>query len=183
MLLLFIPVGVNGQESESTLEDEGDGVWRPENVGEALFFGLDNSIFLNIPVSIGPIKQISPSITYKYLRSYLLSFGYTFDSDKRIPYNPEHTIGVDLDVSWIARSLGSGSLIISAHYESLRYEDRENLTEMPPHFLLNATVNQELSSTIMIFCSLRNILNTSYESFYAYPMPGITLTLGMRVKF
>jgi len=159
------------------------GVWHPENVGEALFFGLDNVIRFNIPVSLGPVKQVSPSLTYKYLRSYLLSFGYDFASDKRIPYNPEHTIGGALDVSWIVSSIGSGSLLISAHYESLRYEDRENVTEMPPHFLLNATVNQEINSTIMIFCSLRNILNMSYESFYAYPMPGITLTLGIKVQF
>jgi len=128
-------------------------------------------------VSLGPVKQISPSLTYRYLRSYLLSFGYNFASDKRIPYNPEHTVGGALDISWI-----SGSLLISVHYESLRYEDRANLTEMEPHFLLNATVNQEINGTLTVFGSLRNILNTSYESFYAYPMPGITLTLGMRVK-
>jgi vitamin B12 transporter len=144
-------------------------------------------------VSFGPVKQISPSVTYKYLRSYLLSFGYTYASDKRIPYNPEHTIGAALDISWArvaridrskeARSTCSGSLLISAHYESVRYEDRGNFTELVPYFLLNAAVNQEINNNLTVFCSLRNILNTSYESFYAYPMPGITITLGMRLAF
>jgi len=159
------------------------GVWRPENVGEAIFFGLDSSIRFNIPVSKGPIKQISPALTYKYLRSYLLSFGYGFASDKRIPYNPEHTIGGALDVSWIAGSLGSGALLVSGHFESLRYDDRANLVKLKPHFLLNVTVNQEITRSLTAFASLRNILNTSYESFFAYPMPGITVTLGLRVKF
>ncbi|MCL2066906.1 MAG: TonB-dependent receptor [Treponema sp.] len=158
------------------------GVWRPENVGEAVFFGLDNSICFNIPVSIGPLKEVSPSLTYKYLRSFLLSFGYTFDSGKKIPYNPEHTIGGSISISWIIESLYSGSLIISGHYESVRYEDRANLAELEPYFLLNAAVNQEISSNITAFVSLLNILNTSYESFYRYPMPGITLTLGMRIN-
>jgi vitamin B12 transporter len=150
-------------------------IWRPENVGEAIFFGLDNKIGFEIPVSRGPFKKISPSVSYKYLRSYLLSFGYNFDSDKRIPYNPEHTIGGSVDIFW-----NKGSLIISAHYEGLRYVDRANLKEMEPYFLLNAAVNQEITKNLSIFASLRNILNQSYESFSGYPMPGITITAGMR---
>ena len=152
-------------------------VWRPENVGEAVFFGLDSKLSFEIPVSIGPVKQIALSFSYQYLRSYLLSFGYTFESDKRIPYNPEHTIGGSMDISW-----GSGSLLISGHYEGLRYDDRANLTVLKPYFLLNAAVNQEITGNLSMFGSLRNILDESYESFYRYPMPGITLTLGLRAN-
>ena len=159
------------------------GVWRPENVGEAVFFGLDERISFNIPVSLGPVTQISPSFGYKYLRSYLLSFGYTFASDRRIPYNPLLTIGASVDIAWITRSKNGGSLNISAHYESQRYEDRANLTELDPYLLLNATLNQVINEHLTVFSSLRNILNTSYESFYRYPMPGINLTMGMRVQF
>jgi outer membrane cobalamin receptor len=107
----------------------------------------------------------------------LLSFGYTFESNKRIPYNPEHTIGGSLGIFW-----GSGSLLISGHYESLRYDDRANLIVLKPYFLLNATVNQEIKKRLSVFGSLRNILDKSYESFYRYPMPGFTLTLGLRAK-
>jgi vitamin B12 transporter len=153
-------------------------VWRPENVGEAVFFGLDNKLRFETPLSIGPVKQIALSFSYQNLRSYLLSFGYTFASDKRIPYNPEHTIGGSLDISW-----GSGSLLISGHYEGLRYDDRANLTVLEPYFLLNAAVNHEITGNLSMFGSLRNILDESYESFYRYPMPGITLTLGLRARF
>ena len=153
------------------------GIWRPENVGEAIFFGLDNHFRFAIPVSIGPVKKITPSLSYKYLRSYLLSFGYTFESDKRIPYSPEHTIGGAVDISW-----GNGSFSISGHYESVRYNDRANITMLEPYFLLNAAVNQNIGKSFTVFGVLRNILNTSYESFYDYPMPGITLTLGLRTN-
>ncbi|MCL2126616.1 MAG: TonB-dependent receptor [Treponema sp.] len=156
----------------------GGGIWRPENVGEAVFFGLDNKLGFEIPVSFGPVKKISPSFSYKYLRSYLLSFGYSFASDKRIPYNPEHTVGFSLDISW-----GGGSLLISGYYESLRYVDRPNFNELMPYFLLNATLNQEISNYLSVFGSLRNILNTSYETYMDYPMPGISLTLGVKVQF
>jgi len=153
------------------------GIWRPENVGEAVFFGLDNKLGFDIPVSWGPVTKIKPSVSYQYLLSYLLSFGYDFDDDKRIPYSPVHTVGGSLEIQW-----ESGSVIISGHYESLRYSDRANIALLKPHSLLNAAVNQKIGKNITAFGALRNILNESYESFSDYPMPGITLTLGMRTN-
>jgi vitamin B12 transporter len=154
------------------------GIWRPENVGEAMFFGLDSKLRFEIPVNLGSIKKIIPSASYQYLLSYLLSFGYDFSDNKRIPYSPVHTIGGSLEVPW-----GSGSVIVSGHYESLRYDDRANLTQLKPHFLLNAAVNQKIGKNLTAFGVLRNILNESYQSFNNYPMPGITLTLGLRANF
>ena len=152
--------------------------WRPENVGEAMYIGLENKIGFTIPVTLGPVQKIIPSVSYQYLQSYLLSFGYDFASDKRIPYSPVHTIGASIEVPW-----ETGSVSINGQYESLRFGDRANLTKLKPHFLLNAAVNQKIRNNFTAFVTLRNILNTSYESFNDYPMPGITLTLGLRMQF
>jgi vitamin B12 transporter len=165
------------KESIHWYPDSG-GIWRPENVGEAVFFGLENRLGFDIPVSLGPVKKIIPSVTYQYLLSYLLSFGYDFASDKRIPYNPMHTIGASLEVPW-----ETGSFLISGQYESLRFQDRSNRVELKPHFLLNAALNQKIGKHFTVFGVVRNILNTSYQSFYDYPMPGITLTLGLRMQY
>jgi vitamin B12 transporter len=154
------------------------GVWRPENVGEAIFFGLDSKFNIEIPVSLGLIKKIIPSFSYQYLLSYLLSYGYTYASDKRIPYMPSHTIGGSLDIPW-----ETGSLLISVHYESQRYANVSNMTILKPHTMLNVIYNQKAGKFFSIFAALRNILNESYESFDRYPMPGITLTLGMRLQY
>jgi len=153
------------------------GIWRPENIGEAMFFGIENKIQFDIPVSKGPIKKITPSVSYQYLLSYLLSFGYDFSSDKRIPYSPEHTIGGSISFAW-----ETGSFLISGHYESRRFQDRSNLVKLDPHFLLNAHISQKTGRYFSFFTVLRNILNASYESFYDYPMPGFTLTIGMRMN-
>jgi len=154
----------------------GSGVWQPENVGEAAFFGIENKAGFEIPVN-GRLERINISVSYQYLRSYLLSFGYDFSSNKRIPYNPEHTIGGSLDIFW-----KTGSLLVYGHYEGVRFHDRGNLTVLKPYFLLNVTVNKQITKNIHAFGSLKNILNRSYESFYGYPMPGINLTLGMRLN-
>jgi len=154
------------------------GIWQPENVGEAVFFGLENRLGFDIPVSLEPIKKITSLVTYQYLLSYLLSFGYDIASDKRLPYNPMHTIGVSVDILW-----DTGSFLVSGQFESMRYHDRPNLVELKPHFLLNATINQKIGRSFTLFGVVRNILNTSYQSFYDYPMPGITLTLGIRKQY
>jgi vitamin B12 transporter len=153
----------------------GDELWRPSNVGEAAFFGLDSKISVAIPLSKGPFSKIIPSFTYQYMLSYLLSYGYDFSSEKRIPYMPDHTIGFSLDLPW-----KTGSLLISGYFESERYSDTANITVLDSHFLLNANINQKIGDNLTAFAVFRNILNASYQSFYNYPMPGITMTLGMR---
>jgi vitamin B12 transporter len=159
------------------------GVWRPENVGEAAFFGSENRVKIHIPLSGIFISEIALSFSYQYLLGYLLSYGYTWASDRRIPYMPMHTIGASLDLSWTAgkREL-AGSFTVSGHYETERYADTANLSKLDPCFLLDLGINQELNKNLSAFLALHNILNTFRESFADYPMPGITATLGLRLR-
>jgi vitamin B12 transporter len=138
----------------------------------------------DIPIPKGPFKKIGLSLSYQYLLSYLLSYGYTYDSDKRIPYMPMHTVGASVSLHWGVSDRGhEGSLLISGHYESLRYAEVANITELDPYFLLNITANQRINKNISAFAAARNILNTSYESFNGYPMPGLTITIGIRLNY
>jgi vitamin B12 transporter len=171
------------------------GTWKPTNVGEAIFFGLEGKLGFDIPLPPGPFEKIGLSLSYQYLLSYLLSYGYTYSSNKRIPYMPLHGAGFSLNIPWktgaweresLERNGSSernGSLVISGHYEGQRYADTANLTKLKPYFLLNATVNQEINKTFTAFAVLRNILNKSYESFNDYYMPGLTVTVGLRMNF
>ena len=150
--------------------------YRPENVEEAVFFGLDNKINLEIPISKGFIQKIIPSIYYNFLLSYMLDDGKTFSSDVRVPYSPLFTAGFSLNIIW-----ETGSVLLSGHFESERFDTTpSNL--LKPHFLFNASMNQKIGDNLVMFGALRNILNSSYQSRYNCPMPGITLTLGMRVN-
>jgi vitamin B12 transporter len=153
------------------------GYWEPENIGEAAFFGADTRIKAVFPVSLGPVKKISPSLSYQYLLSYLLSYGYSWEDRKRIPYQPMHTAGASVDISW-----GTGSLLLSAHYESVRYYSATNIIELAPYLLLNVNINQKLGKRFTVFTVLRNLLNQSYESYNRYPMPAFSLTTGVRMN-
>ena len=91
---------------------------------------------------------------------------------------PELALGGALDIAW-----ATGSVIISARFESPRYTDTANRSKLDAYTLLNATINQRIHRNFTFFGALRNILNQSYQSFADYPMPGITVTLGLRMRF
>ena len=151
------------------------GYWEPENIGEAALFGADLRLRSGFPVSWGPVKKISPAASYQYLLTYLLSYGYSWDDAKRIPYQPMHTLGLSLEAAW-----ATGSILLSAHYESVRYYSVTNLIELDPCLFLNINVNQKIGEQFRVYTALRNLLNRSYESYNRYPMPGFSLTTGLR---
>jgi outer membrane cobalamin receptor len=155
-----------------------DGTWLPYNVGEADFFGLDSKIHLDLPSPLKIFEKLGLSFSYQYLLSYLLSYGYSRSSNKRIPYMPMHTAGASLKLPWKTGELG-----ISGRWESQRYANTANNVSLESPFLLDINVNQEIRKNFSAFLVLRNLLNKPYESFDNYFMPGLTATLGMKVKF
>jgi vitamin B12 transporter len=160
------------------------GTLQPMNVGGSVFFGLDSKLRFSIPLKLRSVPRIGLSLSYQYMLSYLLAYGYTFADDKRIPYMPDHTVGFSIDLPWNTEAPGKrGSLLLSGHYETLRYSDNVNISVLKPHFLLNLHINQEINKNFSSFAVFRNLLNSSYESFKDYPMPGLTVTVGLRMNF
>jgi vitamin B12 transporter len=159
------------------------GILKPVNVGGSVFFGLDSKLRIYIPLNWGPVSRIGLSLSYQYMLSYLLAYGYTFADDKRIPYMPDHTVGFSIDIPWNTDSEKyEGSILFSGHYETLRYDDPENISVLEPYFLLNLHINQKIGKNLTAFAVFRNLLNASYQSYYDYPMPGLTITVGLRMN-
>jgi vitamin B12 transporter len=154
------------------------GRWSPANVGTAYFAGVDVRPALTIPLSATGFRAVKISPTYQYQLSWLLNGDLTFATAYRVPYMPNTIIGGTVDVSW-----NTGSFLVSAHYECARFADTMNEMPMDAHILLNATVNQNIGTTFTVFASAQNLLNAHYESFAAYYMPGVTITVGVRSKF
>jgi vitamin B12 transporter len=153
------------------------GRWSPENIGTAWFIGFDARPTLTVPLGRGGFTAIKLGASYQYQLSWLLNGSLTFADGYRIPYMPAHIIGGSADLMW-----KTGSLLVSAHYESRRYADTMNEMPLEPYCVMHATVNQGLGKRLTAFASLRNILNAHYESFAGYYMPGISFTAGVRVK-
>jgi vitamin B12 transporter len=154
------------------------GRWSPENIGTAFFIGGDIRPGVTVKINKGGFEAIKLGASYQYQLSWLLSGDLSFADSYRIPYLPTHIIGGSVDLSW-----KTGSLTVSAHYETTRYADTLNEIGLEPYCTVHATVNQNIGNHVTAFGSLRNILNAHYESFAGYYMPGISLTVGVRTKF
>jgi vitamin B12 transporter len=154
------------------------GRWRPENIGTACFTGADFRPVFTLPLEKGNLTAIKIGANYQFQFSWLLNSDLDFANSFRIPYMPAHIIGGSVDLAW-----KTGSLFISAHYETTRYADTMNKMPLDPYCVINATVNQKAGEKFTFFASLRNVLNAQYESFASYYMPGISLVLGARAKF
>ena len=150
-------------------------IWRPENVGKAFNTGADNSVSISIPIEEKFLSKVELSLSYQFLLTYLLSFGYSFEDAQRIPYSPEHIFNCISSFFW-----KSGSLSFIGQYKGLHYEDRANLKELPSIFLLNICFNQSLSDSLLMFSNINNVLNTNYDSYSGYPAPGISITIGVK---
>jgi vitamin B12 transporter len=154
------------------------GRWSPENIGTACFTGADFRPVFTMSLNRWNFTSFKIGANYQFQFSWLMNGNLDFENSFRIPYMPAHIIGGTVDLAW-----ETGSLFISAHYESTRYADTMNQMLLEPYCVVHATVNQKAGKTITFFASLRNILNAQYESFASYYMPGISLVLGVRAKF
>jgi vitamin B12 transporter len=154
------------------------GRWSPENVGTASFIGADFRPVFTASLNKWNLSALKISPSYQFQFSWLLNGGLGYENSFRIPYMPTHIIGGSLDLAW-----KTGSLMVSAHYESTRYADTLNQMPLERHCIAHATLNQKAGKRLTVFASLRNILNAQYESFASYYMPGISLTLGMRFNY
>jgi vitamin B12 transporter len=154
------------------------GRWSPENVGTACFIGADFRPVFTLPIDKWNFTAIKIGMNYQFQFSWLLNGDLDFAHSFRIPYMPAHIIGGSIDLAW-----KTGSLFVSAHYESTRYADTTNKMPLDPYCVINTTVNQKVGKHLIFFASLRNILNAQYESFAGYYMPGISLVCGIRAGF
>jgi outer membrane receptor protein involved in Fe transport len=76
----------------------------------------------------------------------------------------------------------TGNVLAAGRFESGRFSSTANITKLKPYFLLDINYNQKLGKVFTAFAAVRNALNVSYESFDDYPMPGISITIGIRAN-
>ena len=148
-----------------------NGVWRPENVGEAVYAGFDNRLVLT------PGNDYTVTVQYAWLFTRALTGDFTFSDGKRMPYQSEHRFSIRLE-----RSVRQYSWHIAPRYESPRFTTIMNATELPGVFLLDAGITLQAGTRVSFHLDGRNLLNEQWMSMDGYPMPARSVTAGIRVR-
>jgi outer membrane cobalamin receptor len=152
--------------------------WEPQNIGFSVFYGGDIRPAFTFTFDKGPFERVKLGLNYQLQFSWLMTDDIDYANALRIPYMPMHIAGGSIDLDW-----KTGSFLVSAHWESLRFADVNNRMPLEPYCLVNATVNQDIGRHVTLSANVRNALNWLYTSFAEYPMPGLSVTLAARVRF
>lgn len=142
--------------------------WTPLNVGRATYAGSD----WLVQVVSGPwtIKA-----NYSFLLTWALTGDLTWADQRRLPYKPVHRAGALIEFK-----VPGMHLTLGGRWEDWRYITLANATILPSYITFDATWDQRLVEGWNLFFKASNLLDQSYTLVDGYPMPGRSLTVGLR---
>lgn len=145
---------------------------QPENVASAFYAGVDFKL---------EQRMFNDSLGIKfngeYLYNRLLDKSNSLTYGKRIMWTPDFTASLIIDYY-----IADIKINLDANYVGKRYISNLNAGFMKPYVLVNAAVSYEGFNHLVPYIKLENLLNQSYEAADEYPMPGISFTVGARLK-
>lgn len=146
--------------------------WRPSNVGKSYNQGIEAEIIQRI------FKDLSHSINYTYLESKGKGKG---EADyETLMYTPPHRVNYQINYR---NKFGSGlSLELGYTHRQQWKDDWELLHELPGYVLLNLHFSQRILGA-ELFLQAKNLLDKNYLTRESYPLPGRTISTGIRMKF
>jgi outer membrane cobalamin receptor len=150
--------------------DDGKGIYRAQNINDALLQGLETDLNLQLT------EEISGGANYTLLGAEDTSGTY---DGKTLTYRPKNKIGGRLGYQ---SSFGL-KLSVNAEYTASVYTDRSNAKELGGFFTLGASAAQTVLKSVEIFARGDNLLNKEYQLVNGYPMPGFSITGGVKATF
>ncbi len=148
-------------------------VWTTANVASAFYFGIDLDFSLKLFQNHLIIKGNG-----EYLYTALLDKSNSHTYGKRIMWTPDFTASITISLNF--RPI---LFTLEANYTGLRYCSNMNISYLKPYTLVNAICELKSINHFKPYVRVDNILNTQYESVENYPMPGISLSLGLKMTF
>ncbi len=146
-----------------------DSMWIPQNIGHTVYFGTEQAFTLNLT------DMFALSASYLYNKSFDLSNDQTFADNEKVNYVRNHTAKASASFAY-----NIFDAVLSGEYLG-KY--RVTTTEYDPTFVLNLSVNAQVTDDLKVYVAIDNLLNASYELQGGYPMPGTKVRIGGTLKF
>tara|TARA_B100000700_G_scaffold142773_1_gene158710 strand:+ start:402 stop:2867 length:2466 start_codon:yes stop_codon:yes gene_type:complete len=157
-----------------------------KNLGKVITQGLEFRALINLSSLIGLLPNIH--IAYSFLDTEVIdgvivsNVSGTYGSEvsikgKELPYSPQNTLTVGMESNLIENV----SIRMDFRYVSKVYTDFENITftdnigvtgPVPSYNLINLSANYQISDTIQLFLSGKNITDNIYIGSRLHSNPG-----------
>lgn len=132
----------------------------PHNIAHAFFLGTEQS------VTYIASEAFSLSVSYQYNRSFDLSNNQSFSDDIPVSAVRKHTVKASLGYTQ-----GPWNIIVFGEYLG----GSENAEAV---MLLDVTANLAISETVSTYVAIDNLLDSAYQLYDGYPMPGMKIRTG-----
>lgn len=142
-----------------------DSSWIPQNIAHSVYLGTEQTLTMELS------KLINFQVSYLYNKSYDLSGGKTFSDNVEVANIRKHTAKGSLFFK-----LDSFESVFSVEYLG-------KTSSLDSAFLLNVSMNMQVTETLSAYLALDNLLNTEYELSSGYPMPGTKIRIGGKLRF
>jgi iron complex outermembrane recepter protein len=122
-------------------------------------------------------RTLTTYLSYSYLKARNVSSDRTSDFLEYLPehqlksfssYEPYPFLGVDLSVTYVSKRYYA----LSGEWQSL-----------PRYWLMDAGVNSHISSSIILYTKVSNVLDEDYQVSNGFPQPGREYVIGVRLKY
>jgi len=143
------------------------GVYQPKNVGSARIDGVEFANRLKFGDSCGL------NLAYTFLRAK------DKDTGKYLVYQPKDKV----DITLYSRDLKGFDCELQGHFTGSRFYDQANSVSLRRFVTCDFSVSRKFSETLTAFIVIKNIFNAEYQIIRDYPMPGFSLTGGVKMKF
>ncbi len=173
---IFLPFSIcfftNYYKEKIQWAANSSGKWTPKNISSAFYFGIDFSFKQTF------FKILTIQGNLEYLYNELLDKSNKQTYKKRIMWTPDF-------ISSLIISLNTKYFFFSVetNYIGKKYTENNNISFVEPYFLINTSAQLNTFKNIEPYLRINNLLNTDYEDVPNYPMPGFSLSIGIKTIF
>lgn len=146
---------------------ENNGIWQPMNVNSALIDGIEFG------------SKIFTVCNMQFDLNYTFLMARDKDTHKYLVYQPRNKVDAALKYK-DAKGL---EVSFKGQYTDKRFFDTTNTSTVKKFFVFGLSVSKKINDMLTFYTSIDNIFNRKYQVLQDYPMPGFSITGGMKADF
>ncbi|MDI6758955.1 MAG: TonB-dependent receptor [Candidatus Omnitrophota bacterium] len=141
--------------------------WEPKNISSAIIDGLEieNKLYL--------VKNLDLELGYAFMRAK------DDKNDTYLVYQPKHRANSTL--RW--RLPKGFTFEMRGQFTNRSFLNSNNTNYVKRFFVLDFNVSKKINSCADYFLTVNNLLDKKYQVMNDYPMPGLSVTSGLRLDF
>lgn len=151
----------------SPMTDDPWGIWTVKNIGSAVIDGVELTNKINLT------DNFETNIGYSFL------IARDDKTHKYLVYQPKNK--VDLALKY--KGFNGLTFEVNGQYTGMRFGNDSNTVKVNRFFVINISASKKFKCGLTYLLAVDNLLNDKYQVISGYPVPGLSVTNGVKFEF